>query len=48
MAFRIRSDILPKILGNFENRYKVKATFSEGLTDEDRIAQLQVWSYWNL
>ena len=31
MAFKIRSHMVPKILGYFKNRYKGKGTISEGL-----------------
>ena len=32
MAFKIRTHMVPKIPGNFKNKYKTKGTVSEGLT----------------
>ena len=31
MAFKVKSQRVPEIPGNFKNRYKVKGTISEGL-----------------
>ena len=44
MAFKIRTHMVPKIPGNFKNKYKKKGTVSEGLTcphceDEEVMSQ---------